>query len=102
MALLGARPTARSLKRHGERFGWEGIPQLASELGISLTLPKDAQMSLKKQKSGGVKKPGTIKDRIREYLKQGKDAEYIAEIENTNASRARRLIAEVKKEDADE
>lgn len=97
--MIGQRPTARQLTRHGERFGWEGVPELAAELGLTVKLPKDAVMTLKKQQPVKVKQP-TIKERIRLYLKDGKTVEYIAEIEKTNASRARRLVKEVQEEDA--
>lgn len=92
------RPTAKQLRKHGERFGWEQVPEVAAELGVTVRLPKDAQMTLKETKPK-IKKP-PIKQRIREYLADGKGAEYIAEIEKTSASRARRLIKEVQEEDA--
>lgn len=92
------RPTAKQLRKHGEKFGWEQVAETGSELGIDVKLPKDAVLSLKKEKPVRPKRP-PIKDRIREYLADGKGAEYIAEIEKTSASRARRLIKEVQEEE---
>jgi hypothetical protein len=40
-----------------------------------------------------------LKDRIREHLADDKGIDFIAEMEDLSPSRARRLVAEIQKED---
>lgn len=78
-------PTARSLKRHGERYGWEGVAEIAAEYGISLMIPKPEKDETKPKRGPSLKK------RIQEYLERELSWTAIAELENLSPRRAREL-----------
>lgn len=87
VGLTGAKPPTRAaLERHGERFGWAGVAEVAAQHGISVTVPRQAG-------ARGSRGP-TLKQRVATMVADGHSADFIAEVEDLSPSRARRLVAE--------
>ena len=86
--------TVKALQRHGKKFGWEMVGETASELGLSITIPREARP--KRRQSA---QRETLKQRVREYVADGKSVDHIALVEEISRSRARRLVMEVEGEE---
>lgn len=91
------KPTAKALKKHGEKFGWNGVAEVGSAYGIDIKVPKGAEMVKEKKKRKVSTKE--IKQRIRTYLEEERSLDYIAEIESISPSRARKLVRELEEEE---
>lgn len=84
-----AMPTAAELERHAQKYGPEGVAELAAEIGVRVNVKKP---TAKKRSTKGP----TLNERVAEYIEAGHSVDVIAELENLSPSRARRLVAEVK------
>ncbi len=85
--LEGAKvPTRAALLKHAERYGWEGVEEVALEYGIS------GVVAPRVKRTRSTRGP-SLKKRIAGYLARGMSEAAIAEAENLSPSRARRLVA---------
>ncbi len=80
-----AKPTRAQLLRHAEKYGWEGVEEVALEYGIS------GVVAPRVKRSRSTRGP-SLKKRVAGYLARGMSVEAIAEAENLSPSRARRVV----------